>query len=221
MTDPGEKLQSYFAGIAQDLPGSGSTTWRRLSSITEAAGYRRNNDRLRAAMAAEAAAAQLYTDIPLDDPTLAPSSTIRFQREPFDECSGLAPGAEKAMIPFFAASCGARGTPLERWYDPKIETRAPGGSGRIDMLCKERGRNGSFGGFVVVEFEHTSPAGTVGQVVEYIDAVRAAHPNTPVRGVIVSTADYERELGHLPRYPDYDITWLTARLTLQTIATSP
>lgn len=220
MTDAREKLQPYFAGLTHDLTESRSSTWRKLSSILDAAGYRRNNDRLRAAMAAEANAASLHTDVPLDDPTLPPSATIRFQLKPFDDRTGLAPNAEKALIPFFAASCGARGTLLERWYDPKIETRAPRSTGRIDLLCKERGRNGAFGGFIVVEFEHSSPAGTVGQVVDYINAVQAAHPSKSVRGVIVSTAEDIREQEHLQRYPDYDITWLNARLALHQIATS-
>lgn len=200
---------------------SADTTYRKISTLIRAAGSKAISPKLRSELAAAAAAARLHTDWPLDDPSLTPDRRVRFSRAPFSDAGLLAP-SEQSLRNWVIGYIGRQG-PFSRCYDPQIEYRIPGQKRFIDLLLKERGAAGRWVGLVAVEFELTSPAGTVGQLLGYLDQLSRTEvaDGKQLRGVIVSGDAYPPELQHLEKPQPWPIDWFVVDARLKPAGASP
>jgi hypothetical protein len=209
-------MQEIAASLAGDR-SNGSvphTARRKMSTLVKACGRSKASQPLRDELAAAAKSAGLYTNIPLDDPTLASSEYVRFARTDFP-VPQLSPPSEDSLRKWTLSMVGRRG-PFARCYAPKVEYPLPN-KRRIDLLLRERGKAGRFEGFVVVEFKNAKAKGVVAQTLEYMDLLAdtpLAHGKS-VRGVIVSGRVYEREGAMLKRLDRAELEWyvLDAKLT--------
>ena len=133
------------------------------------------------------------------------------------------PPSEASLRNWVLSRVGRPG-PLARCYSPRIEYRVPGPKKRfIDVLLNERGAAGHWTGLLAIEFELSSPAGTVGQLLEYLHLLSKTDlaEGKQLRGLIISGSRYGRELQHLTRQQPWPIEWYVVEAHLELVAASP
>ncbi|MCD9625273.1 hypothetical protein [Rhabdothermincola salaria] len=221
-------LVDYMQDLAVSLPepwgdvaDSSCSTVRKVSSLIRAGGNKVMSPKLREELARAAAAAGLETDRPLSDPTLTPDCWVRFAKVPFADVGLLVP-SENDLRRWVLSRVGRPG-PFVHCDSPQVEFSIPGRKQRIDLLLKERGSAGRWTGLVVVEFELSSPSGTVGQVIDYLNLLAKTDmaQGKSLRGVIVSAGRYPREDQHLDREQPWPIEWWVLNAHLEKVAESP
>ena len=226
-SDVRPSVVSYMEALAASLPdpeavaNPSNCTYRKVSSLVRAAGNKAISPKLRAELKTAAEDAGLHTDVPLDDPTLSPDRRVRFSRSPFIDPGLLAP-TEKSLRNWVLSQVGRPG-PLAHCYNPRVEYRIPGKRRFVDLLLNERGQGGRWTGLVAVEFELTSPKGTVGQLLEYLRLLKASDlaKDKGLRGLIISAVPYPDEAAHLARRQAFPIEWWVVDARLQRVAASP
>lgn len=217
------KIKAFVAELTTELPApQAADTFatpptirqKKLSTVVARCGSRLATAALLKDLEEELARASVYSHRPISSPSLKRDEFVRFSRVPFapDE---LFFGNEQRLKEFLRAGVGSFG-PLKDLELVGAEFGLPSRR-RIDLLCRERRRDGK-GALVAVELKKASQAnGVVNQVVRYLKEL-SAHPvadSRSVRGMIISGKADDVEARQLKAETEFRVDWYVYEVSLK------
>ncbi len=222
------RIKTYVAALFEQLPAPGKndgfasaafTRTRKLSTLARGCGSSTVHAELLRDLEQALEAAKIYTHRPVSSPALKRNDVVQLSRLRFapDE---LFFENEQLLQDFLFAGIGQFG-PLRDLERAEQEFALPSGRS-IDILCRERRKDGR-GDLVVVELKKAKKArGVVTQIVGYLQEL-SAHPlakGRKVRGIIVSGRGDDVEAGTLASERRFRIEWYHYKVSLEKGQTS-
>lgn len=222
------KAKLYAAEVFAELPVPGeaaafataaSTRQKRVSTLAAGAGSRLVREAVLRDLAEQFKAVGVYTHRPLTSPGLSRTDWVRLARVPFAP-EDLFFENETLLKEYLQAGIGKFG-PFRDLDLEGTEFLLPS-KRRIDILCRERRRDGR-GALVAIELKRAeNSAGVVTQLVRYLEEL-AGHPvaaGREVRGIIVSGRADEIETRMLKSETRFTIEWYCYSVEFTKAATS-
>jgi hypothetical protein len=222
------KIKTFVAELTAELPATQEADsfatpptirQKKLSTVVARCGSRLATAALLKDIEAELARASVYSHRPISSPALKRDDFVKFSRVPFtpDE---LFFDNEQLLKEFLRAGVGSFG-PLKDLELESAEFGLPSRR-RIDLLCRERRRDGK-GALVAVELKKANQAtGVVNQVVRYLKEL-SAHPlaaGRSVRGMIISGKADDVEARQLKTETEFLVEWFVYEVRLDRRAAS-
>jgi hypothetical protein len=222
------KIKAFVAELTAELPAPvkgdtfatpPTTRQKKLSTVVTRCGSRLATTALLKDIEGELARAPVYTHRPISSPALKRDDFVKFSRLPFapDE---LFFDNEQLLKEFLRAGVGSFG-PLKDLELESAEFGLPSRR-RIDLLCRERRRDGK-GALVAVELKKANQAdGVVNQVVRYLKEL-SVHPladGRSVRGMIISGKADDVEARQLKGETEFLVEWYVYEVSLKLRETS-